>query len=158
MRSLSHLALAGSAAAQVFDTSFAFHPRNIDHQPLPYLSKRLQYEPCAEVSELWTAQKAQLSKPGAIPSSIRVPAKRAYDCLLSVPVDIEGDIKEIQELKAYLEYQSTLAWLKSGVKDQIDPLDIMGGLDTIAKGVKNKGFKNDYDVQLSIRRLLDGEF
>jgi len=64
-------------------------------------------------AERWAASKANL-KPGAKPSIVRVPAQAAYDCLMSVPVDVEGDVLEIDELKAFLQWQSTLAWLKTG--------------------------------------------
>lgn len=157
MRSVTQLALVAGAVAQVFEAPFALHRGDVLDHPLPSVSKRNTYEPCAEVSELWAAQVAQLSKPGAAPAQIRVPAKRAYDCLLSVPVDSAGDLKEIDELKAYLQYQSTLTWLKAGVKGQIEPLDIMSNLDIIADGIKKKSYKSDYDVQLSIRQLLDSK-
>jgi hypothetical protein len=51
-----------------------------------------------------------------------------------------------------------LSWLKAGVKDQIEPLDIMANLDIIADGIKKKSYKSDYDVQLAIRQLLDSKF
>ncbi|KAH8716993.1 hypothetical protein GQ44DRAFT_688498 [Phaeosphaeriaceae sp. PMI808] len=160
MRALTPLALIASATAQVFEAPYTIHAGDVDSRPIPSLTKRKQFEPCGEVAQLWAAQKAANSKPGATPSTIRVPAQRAYDCLTSVPVDAQGDIKEIQELKAYLEYHSTLTWLKKGVKDQIEPLDVMGELDLIIKGLNDKTYKNDYEVQLSIRRTLDkaGDF
>jgi hypothetical protein len=158
MRSIIQLAIVAGAVAQVFDRPIALHPGDIVDHPIPSISKRNKYAPCAEVAELWAAQIAQLSKEGAAPALIRVPAQRAYDCLLSVPVDSAGDLKEIDELKAFLEYQSTLSWLKAGVKDQIEPLDIMANLDIIADGIKKKSYKSDYDVQLSIRQLLDSKF
>lgn len=77
---------------------------------------------------------------------------------MSVPVDIEGDVKMIQELKNFLEYQSTLAWLKSGVEGQIKPLDIFAELDTISKNVKAKAYKSDWQVQMDIRNLLSSKF
>jgi hypothetical protein len=151
MRSLAFTTLTVGAVAQVFNVPYAIPPTHGDLPPLPSLSKRRTFQPCAEVAELWAAQKAQKAP------SIRVPAERAYDCLQSVPVDVKGDVKQIQELKSYLEYQSTLAWLKSGVKGQLDPLDIMGGLDTIAKGVQSGAYKSDYEVQYKIRSFLDCE-
>jgi hypothetical protein len=158
MRSFTHLVYAASVAAQVFEPPFAPHPGDIVDHPFPTLSKRKTFTPCGEVAELWAAQKAQLSKPGTAPAPIRVPAQRAYDCLMSVPVDIEGDIKEIEELEAYIQYQSTLAWLKSGVKDVAEPHDITDLFDSLKFAIKGKKFfTSDYEVQLSIRRLLDGE-
>lgn len=98
--------------------------------------------------------------------------------MMSVPIDVEGDLKEIEELKAFLQWQSTLAWLKSGkvltlrmfqsctdvfrkhigVEDIIEPQDLMANLDSLASAVKSKtSLKSDYEVQLSIRKMLDGK-
>lgn len=82
----------------------------------------------------------------------------AYDCLMSVPVDVEGDIKEIEELKAFLQWQSTLAWLKSGVEGQFEPHDVMGLLDSFSSAVKEDNpSKSDWEVQMSISGILDGK-
>jgi hypothetical protein len=126
-------------------------------------------------AERWAAAKANL-KPGTAPSLTRVPAQTAYDCLMSVFIDVEGDPKEIDELKAFLQWQSTLAWLQTdkvltllvfqactdvfrkyiGVEDIIDPQDLMANLDSLASAVKSKtSLKSDYKVQLSIRKMLD---
>ncbi|KAF2033429.1 hypothetical protein EK21DRAFT_58434 [Setomelanomma holmii] len=160
MRSFTHLAFVAGAAAQIVTDPYAVRPGSVVDHPLPSISKRNTYAPCADVAELWAAQVTALSKPNATATPIRVPANKAYDCLLTVPVDAEGDLQEIYELKAYLQYQSTLSWLKAGVKDQIKPIDIMGTLDKIGDGIKKNLYSNDYEVQLAIRTLLDspGDF
>ncbi|KAH7392849.1 hypothetical protein BKA66DRAFT_438985 [Pyrenochaeta sp. MPI-SDFR-AT-0127] len=152
--------LAASTAAQ----ANVFHiPRKVplfeDFPPRSILDKRRNGdEPCAQVSALWADQRAQSV---SATTSIYVPAELAFECLQSIPVDVEGDIKEIQELKEYLEYQSTLAYLKTGVEGQIEPLDIMGSLDKMVAAIKDgTTFTSDYEVQFAIRALLDraGDF
>jgi hypothetical protein len=76
---------------------------------------------------------------------------------MSVPVDVEGDLKEISELREFLQWQSTLSWLKEGDQYQRPSLDIMAELDKIAQGVQNETFISEYEVQLAIRRTLDGK-
>ena len=151
MRSLTLLLGAAAAVdAQLF--KLPSHVPPLDNlPPLPALTRRGKSEPCADVSDLWTSQKAKQT------TAIRVPAELAYNCLQSVPVDVSGDLKQISELKDYLEWHSTLAWLKSGVDGQIKPTDLMGSLDAIASKVKDGKFKSDYEVQFSIRALLDSE-
>lgn len=78
----------------------------------------------------------------------------AYECLQSVPVDTEGDLLEIAELKELLKFQSNLNYLKDGIKHHNEAVDILGGLDHIADGVKNRNYKSDYEVQLAIRQLF----
>lgn len=79
----------------------------------------------------------------------------AYDCLQTVPVDVEGDLKMIEELKLFLQFQSDLNYLKDGIKTHnAEPLDLLGSLDEIYQGVKNGSFKGEYIVQQSIQLLL----
>lgn len=60
-------------------------------------------EPCAVVSKMYADGAGQ------------VPAKLAYDCLHSVPLDVEGDIELIDDMGAYFEWQSNQAYAVSMV-------------------------------------------
>lgn len=154
MRTFPYLALTGSAIAQQLVAPF--QPLAADVAPLPaaHLTRRQHNEPCADVRSQWLNAK---SRTRGTASGVSIPAQTAYECLMSVPVDIEGDVKMIQELKNFLEYQSTLAWLKSGVEGQIQPLDIFAELDTISKNVKAKAYTSDWQVQMAIRNLLSSK-
>lgn len=156
MHSLLHLALAGGVLSQRLEPAFRIHRGDVDgYHAQPTLTKRQQSEPCGEIRKLSLAYKARQSKPGAVESDLLVPAQYAYDCVMSVPVDVEGDLKEIAELKDVLQYQATLSWLKDGAKYQRKPLDIMTELDQIANDVKNNQFTSDYEVQMAIRTMID---
>jgi hypothetical protein len=157
MRSLLPLALVGEVIAQRIDPAFQIHRGDLDRYHTPTLTKRQHPEPCGEIRKLALAHKAQQSKPKAVPSELQVPAQYAYDCLMSVPVDVEGDLKKISELREFLQWQSTLSWLKEGDQYQRPSLDIMAELDKIAQGVQNETFISDDEVQLAIRRTLDGK-
>ncbi len=119
--------------------------------PIPTLFKRqANQDPCQEIAQSWSA-----AKPKATDSNIYVHAKTAYDCLQSVPVDVEGDIKLIDEMKLFMEFQTDLSYLKQGIKTHnAEPLDIMGGLDDISQSIKNGTEKSEYSVQQRIRFLL----
>lgn len=157
MRTFPFLALTGGAVAQQLVAPYQPLAKNVAALPAHHLTKRQHDEPCADVRSQWLNSKAKSAGRGSA-SGISIPAQIAYDCLMSVPVDIEGDVKMIQELKNFLEYQSTLAWLKSGVEGQIKPLDIFAELDTISKNVKAKAYKSDWQVQMDIRNLLSSKF
>ncbi|KAI2610762.1 uncharacterized protein GGS25DRAFT_163198 [Hypoxylon fragiforme] len=85
-------------------------------------------EPCAEVSASWAAQATAIFTRD---HRAQVPAQLAFDCLISVPVDVEGNLKEIEELRHFLQFQSTLSYLKDGryrntqVGKHNEPLDIL---------------------------------
>ncbi|OCK80288.1 hypothetical protein K432DRAFT_353352 [Lepidopterella palustris CBS 459.81] len=105
-------------------------------------------EPCAVVS----ASLAALS-PSA---SAIVPAQVAYDCLNSVPIDVDGDLTQIAELKVFLEWQTNLQYFKNPPPGYTEkPVDILGGLDQISAKVKSGGYKSDYAVQTDIVALLN---
>lgn len=150
MRTLSFLLIAGATVhAQ------AIVPKLVgsieQRSPPPTLFKRQQFqEPCEEVAASWVAQKAN-----ATSDQIYVPAQVAYDCLQSVPVDKDGDVKQIEELKQFLQFQSTLSYLKDRPENQTKPVDIIGELDAISSRVQQGAYTSDYEVQLAIKVLLD---
>jgi hypothetical protein len=114
-------------------------------------------EPCAEVSASWAAQATTIL---TCDHRALVPAQLAFDCLMSVPVDIEGDVKEIEELKDFLQFQSTLSYLKRGrylnYQDEAhnEPIDLEENLDDMIKAIKNRTYQSDYLIQLGIHGLL----
>lgn len=148
MRSLSLLIVAAATAHASY-----FIPEPIptrDLPPLPTLFKREAFsEPCEEVAASWSAAKPQQT------GNIRVPAKVAYDCLQTVPVDKEGDLEQIAELKLFLQFQSDLNYLKDGIKTHnAEPLDLLAELDEIAQNIHNGTTTGEYEVQQSISLLL----
>ncbi|KAF2660809.1 hypothetical protein K491DRAFT_711398 [Lophiostoma macrostomum CBS 122681] len=127
-----------------------------DAAPLPTLFARQQFaQPCEEVSASWSALAPEST------GAVFVGAKLAYDCLNSVPVDAEGDVLVIQELKRLAQFQSNLNYMKDGtLKDGPDgvlhnePVDILGELDAIATGVQNGTYESEFEVQFTISQLL----
>jgi len=148
MRSLSLLVVAAATAHASYILPEPLETRDI--KPLPTLFARQAFsEPCQEVAESWSAAKPQQT------GNILVPAKVAYDCLQTVPVDKEGDLKQIEELKLFMQFQSDLNYLKDGIKTHnAEPLDLLAELDEIAQKVQNDKMKGEYEVQQSIRLLL----
>ncbi|ETS74056.1 hypothetical protein PFICI_13922 [Pestalotiopsis fici W106-1] len=113
--------------------------------------------PCAEVSSSWAAQAT-----AAFTRTRRaqVPAQLAFECLMSVPVDIEGDIKQIEEPKHFLEFQSTLNCLNTGHYINIEsaihnkPLNLLAELDYTAQSIKDRAYHSDFEVQLALHSLF----
>ncbi|KAH7125575.1 hypothetical protein B0J11DRAFT_309316 [Dendryphion nanum] len=128
------------------------HPRapTTELPPLPTLFKRQQFsnKPCAEVSASWSAAVPKATGP------ILVPAKVAYDCLQSIPVDTQGDIKQITELKEFVQFQSNLNYLKDGIATHNKPLDVLGELDKMAERIKNGSYASEFQVQLELSRMF----
>ncbi|KAK0122059.1 hypothetical protein ONS95_010323 [Cadophora gregata] len=81
----------------------------------------------------------------------------AYECLTSVPLDKDAATSLIQYYKPYLEFLSTLAWLKDPPESYKQPaVDLIGGLENITSQISNNAFGNQYEFELAIRNLLHG--
>lgn len=109
------------------------------------------------LTALSTAQTSTSNEPCAVVASsltrsTTVPAQLAYDCLDSVPVDVEGNSQLIDELKEVWQFQSELGWYKNPGEDwPYGPLDIEGELDKIKKDLGS--FSSEYAVQLAIQNI-----
>jgi len=105
-------------------------------------------EPCAVIS----------SAMAAMPAGARtvIPAELGVQCLRSVPLDKEGDMRLIDDLKLYAKWQSNIAYLKdppAGYNEQ--PIDIMGELDRMKNELASDGFSSEYEFQLQLMSLVD---
>ncbi|PBP20352.1 peptidase S41 family protein [Diplocarpon rosae] len=97
------------------------------------------------------------------PAQPTVPAQLAFDCLQSVPNKPEPAAALVKSLKAFVQWQSTLAFLKDPPASyMLPPTDIEGGLDNISTTATTGRFTSEYDFQLSVVKLIfsahDGHF
>ena len=105
-------------------------------------------EPCAAISSAIAA-----APPGARKV---VPAELGAKCLMSVPLDKEGNIKLIDDVKLFVKWQSNTAYLKSPPANYTEkPVDVMGELDLMQKGLANGTFKTEYDFQMEMMTLFN---
>ncbi|KAK0620702.1 peptidase S41 family protein [Immersiella caudata] len=124
----------------------------------PPASGPLNPSACASVASI-TNSLLRVS-PQATPT---VPATLAIECLQTVPNKVEPAQRLIKSLKAFLGWQSTLAFLKDPPQSYMfPPVDIMGGFDNISATVASGGFTNEFDFGLAIVYLIqaghDGHF
>lgn len=88
---------------------------------------------------------------------------QALACLQSVPNKPEPAAKLVTSFKAFVGWESTLAYLKDPPKTYgLAAVDIMGGLDDIFANATSGKFQSEYDFQSSIVKLVsrahDGHF
>ncbi|KAF2726946.1 hypothetical protein EJ04DRAFT_547474 [Polyplosphaeria fusca] len=104
-------------------------------------------EPCAIVSSVLQA----------VPSGTRkvIPAELGLRCLQSVPLDVEGNIKLIEELKLYLQWQSNLAYLKNPPAEYTEkPVDIIAEMGNMQRLLRTGAYLGEYDFQLHLNNLF----
>ncbi|MCJ1250249.1 hypothetical protein MMC30_007475 [Trapelia coarctata] len=105
------------------------------------------YTPCATVSSLW-AQQTDTVAP-------LVPIQLAKDCLNSVPIVPEEATKLVKGMLPYLQFQSTLVFLKDPPKDYPLPaVEILGGIQKIANNIANGVYPGEYAFQLDVWDLF----
>ncbi|PVH77617.1 hypothetical protein DL98DRAFT_591045 [Cadophora sp. DSE1049] len=79
----------------------------------------------------------------------------AYECLTSVPLDKDAATGLMEYYRPYLEFLTTLAWLKDPPESYKQPaVDLMGGLENITSQISNHNFSNQYEFELAIQHLL----
>jgi Peptidase family S41 len=87
-----------------------------------------------------------------------VPAQLAWDCLQSIPLNATGALDLVHSLKPYVQFQSTLAWLKNPPAEYAEklfgPVDLLSGLDNIADKVKNEQYGGEYDFGFELYKLF----
>ncbi|RMZ66178.1 peptidase s41 family [Pyrenophora seminiperda CCB06] len=122
----------------------------------PHLTMLLRNTISLALAALVAAQ-APSSEPCAIVASEltkldSIPAQLAFDCLESVPVDVQGNTKLIEELKILWEFQSEIIWLKNpGNEWEYGALDIQKELDNIKSNINS--FSSEYALQLAIQNI-----
>ncbi|KAH9240739.1 hypothetical protein K456DRAFT_1717521 [Colletotrichum gloeosporioides 23] len=80
----------------------------------------------------------------------------AFDCLRSVPVDVERDVALVKYLRPWLEFQSTVGILQSPPEGYLYPgVDIFGGLANITQILKAGGYQSQLDFASDLYRLIN---
>ncbi|KAK8171117.1 peptidase S41 family protein-like protein [Phyllosticta citrichinensis] len=114
--------------------------------------------PCASVSSLVNAQRAT-----ATPT---VPAAVAYECIQSVPLNKTSALQLINDIKPYINWQSTVAYLKDPPSEYVEKVqpawDVWAELDKIETKVRNDEYSGEYDFGWALYTLFqsahDGHF
>ncbi|EFE42182.1 hypothetical protein TRV_03097, partial [Trichophyton verrucosum HKI 0517] len=116
-------------------------------------------EPCALIAK---AQEEQRKK-DPYARALLIEAGLAHACLTSVPIKKSHALKLIDGLFPFLEWQSTIDYLKNPPKGyQLPGVDVVGGLKKIRDKVSRGEYPNEYSFQNELTALIasayDGHF
>ena len=82
-------------------------------------------------------------------------ASDVFECLISVPFNPAVATRFIQYYNDTLQFQSTLAYLKSPPPSYQQPaVDLIAGLNEIQSAIDTGFFQNQYDFEKSLQTLL----
>ena len=83
------------------------------------------------------------------------PAKLAYDCLISVPLNYTVASQFVHYFKDTLQFQSTLAYLRNPPPSyQQPPIDVLGSLNLIQQQLDSGVYDNSYAFEAAIQSLV----
>lgn len=90
-----------------------------------------------------------------VAAAAKLPAELAAACLRSVPNHQQPAVKLIQSLRAYVQWHSSLAWLRRPPPAYpFPPVDVDAGLARLGAQVEAHQFASEYDFQVQLGRLL----
>ncbi|KAL8805674.1 MAG: hypothetical protein Q9182_001818 [Xanthomendoza sp. 2 TL-2023] len=82
-------------------------------------------------------------------------AETVHNCLISTPFNATVATQFLSYYKDTLQFQSTLAYLKNPPPTYKQAsVDLLGGLDTIQRAVNNGTYKNEYDFEAAVQKLV----
>jgi hypothetical protein len=103
--------------------------------------------PCAQII---SALKPIANPPPGSKDLGTVPGQLAYDCLKSIPINDTAALELVRTVRPYLNFQSTLAFLKNPTREYATkiqpPVDLMGDLDRISYKIQGGEYESEYDV------------
>ncbi|KAI9650895.1 hypothetical protein NHQ30_000930 [Ciborinia camelliae] len=103
-------------------------------------------EPCASVSSIINE----------FPAEPTVAASTALDCLKSVPLNINRSVAFIEFIEPYIQFQSTLAYLKNPPPGWLFPgVDILGGLTQMKALLFSGGYNTQWDFEKDMWSLVN---
>ncbi|KAJ6256998.1 hypothetical protein Dda_7881 [Drechslerella dactyloides] len=89
------------------------------------------------------------------PNSVPVLPGEAWDCLYSVPLDVEMTLEFIRGVTKYLQFQSTLKYLADPPAESLqDPVDIIGSLEQLADQVRSGQMAHHILFEEAVTKLL----
>ncbi|OQU99701.1 hypothetical protein CLAIMM_05296 [Cladophialophora immunda] len=116
-------------------------------------------EPCAQVS----AYSSQYLSANPSALNVAMPPDMAYACLQSVPLVKEDTLALLTGFKAWVQWQSNIAWVKDPPASWPFPaVDLVGGLEELTAKVEDGTITQEIDFETQLVDLItsvrDGHF
>ncbi|WQF75238.1 Putative Tail specific protease, ClpP/crotonase-like domain superfamily [Colletotrichum destructivum] len=117
----------------------------------PFRRQTSSNDACAEIGRAY--DEAVLAN---TTNNVVVKPSVAYECLRSIPVDVERDIAIVEYIRPWLEFQSTIGILPNPPEEYLYPgVDIFGGFDNITSSLENGGYESQLDFTVDLYRLIN---
>lgn len=125
-----------------------------DNLKLPKEEPTSTIEPCAQVSVILNPT----GRPSGSPSISEVPADIAFECLISMPLNVTSAKAILFDIPIYLNWQSTLDVLKNPPAEYVEkiqkPVDLLAGLDKISDLIDKGGISDEWSFGWALYSLF----
>ncbi|KAK6498814.1 hypothetical protein TWF481_011387 [Arthrobotrys musiformis] len=137
-------------------------PRTLTYTQTEYTPNPTAFRTaCAEISSSYASRLSVYSSrvatdPDTIyPTRVPVRPREAWDCLYSIPLDRDLTLEFISGVAKYLQFQSTIEYLKNPPANSLqDPIDIIGSLEKLADQVRSGEIAHHIRFENAFRKLL----
>ncbi|EWC43727.1 hypothetical protein DRE_07387 [Drechslerella stenobrocha 248] len=116
---------------------------------------------CAAIASMQVAYHSSYAaqNPGATYTPLlSAPVALATECLYSVPIDRKVALEQLNGIQRYLQFQTTLAFLKNPPKEDSfqapEGLDLVAQINQLAHRVRAKEITKEYDFELKLRSIF----
>ena len=107
--------------------------------------------PCQSVSSMSVAFTSMFPKA----TQALVPAQVAAACLKSVPINKAEDLALIKEMKLYINWQSSVAYISNPPKgDTSGRVDTLGTIAKITSDLQNDKYTDEYSLQFDLATVM----
>lgn len=147
--------MRASSRAAALILAFTLAPTSASPTPSPVPSYTNTTNACSSLVNQYVAR-------GASPQTALTPSE-VFACFQEIPINNALAAAQIDWLQPFVQFQTTLAYLKDPPPSyQMPPVDIVGGLAAIKAKVLSNGYTNEYDFELDVCKLIysarDGHF
>ncbi|KID62943.1 Peptidase S41 family protein ustP [Metarhizium brunneum] len=116
-------------------------------------SQQASQDPCAIISKAFEAVATNKTSNGPIILDLRPSVGTA--CRKSLPVMQKANLKLLDYLRPYIEFQSTIELLKDPPPEYLLPgVDIMGGMQAMRQKLENNSYESQLDVMTDLHNIF----
>jgi len=91
----------------------------------------------------------------AIAATVYMRPSEVHACLREIPLNASSAALEVRKLSTFLQFQSTLGFLKNPPPTyDLPAVDVLGSLDNITSRVLAGAYKNELDLERDIYHLI----
>lgn len=146
-----------SQTVTTYDSAAATTTITISHPKVSSTAVATNPSACWTVSSSVSAYQATAIF--GMPALPTISAELAWDCIQSVPIDLEKDKAWVSSLEPYMRWQTTTAYLKNPPEGYMMPaIDIWAEHARILASLEDNSYKNEWELSWDVYKMFQGAY